>query len=352
MGQDNHNGGDPRERDQAPRPEPDQNDDDGGRPASAAPGVPPAPQWGAPEPPPPSAPGPPPPNTPISSQQGPPGQQPQQWGPPGQQPQQQGPPGQQPQQWGPPGQQPHNPWDRQSPQWGPPAPQPGAPAQPWGAPGYLQQGGWTPPPKPGVIPLRPLGLGELLDGAFQACRKNPGATFGTALLIQAVISLLTFVFAGGLLSTTVYSTNFDTSEFEVSGSDVAWSLTGLTLLGVVSVVGVLLLQGVLVVPIARSILNLKTGFAPTWKLCRSRLLALAGLGLVLTAMAVAGLVVFGVLLGLLASVMGAAGVPVVIIGVLALVAVFVWLVVGLPWPLQPWSWNRPEFSGRCAAPGC
>ncbi|HEY9438306.1 MAG TPA: hypothetical protein VIS29_06585, partial [Streptomyces sp.] len=38
------------------------------------------------------------------------------------------------------------------PYGGPPAP-----------PGW---GGWTPPPKPGVIPLAPLKLGDVLNGAF------------------------------------------------------------------------------------------------------------------------------------------------------------------------------------------
>lgn len=219
--------------------------------------------------------------------------------------------------------QPQNPWNQ------PGAFAPRQPQQPWGFPGSLPQGGWTPPPKPGIIPLRPLGLGELLDGAFQACRKNPAATFGTALLIQAVISLLTYLFIGTLVPDALFSSNFDETDFESVESNAGWSVTGLSLLGVLSVVGVLLLQGVLVVPLARSILNLKTGFAQTWRLCRSRLLALAGMGLLLTVAFVIGLAVFGVLLGLLVSILGAAGLPVLILGFLALIALFVWLGVKL-----------------------
>ena len=281
MGQDNHSGGDPQEQ-----------------------------QWGSP------------------GQQPPPA--PQQWGQ--QPPQQWGPQGQQPPPWNQPG-QPQNPWNQPGGQWNPGGSQPGPPPQPWGFPGQLPQGGWTPPPKPGIIPLRPLGLGELLDGAFQACRKNPAATFGTALLIQAVISLLTFLFLGSLVPSALFSSEFDESDFESVESNAGWSLTGLSLLGVISVVGVLLLQGVLVVPIARSILNLKTGFAQTWRLCRSRLLALAGMGLLLTVTIVVGLIVFGVLLGLLVSVLGSAGIPVLIIGILGLIAAFVW--VGVKLSLAP-----------------
>src|SRR5215831_16079644 len=40
----------------------------------------------------------------------------------------------------------------------------------YGPPGYgAPRGGWAPPPqapKPGVIPLRPVAVGEILDGAF------------------------------------------------------------------------------------------------------------------------------------------------------------------------------------------
>ena len=39
----------------------------------------------------------------------------------------------------------------------------------------------TPPaiaPKPGIVPLRPLGVGEILDGAFTSMRRYPKATLG------------------------------------------------------------------------------------------------------------------------------------------------------------------------------
>lgn len=340
MGQDNHSGEEPKEPVRPPAAGPEYNDDGGtgaggsggtgsGGTGSAA--QPPS-LWAAPgaqnSPEPPSAWGPPasqPPTTPpLPRQPEPPQGWGQQWG----------------QQWGQPGQQ--NPWGQNHQQWsGPGAPggpggpgafPPGTPGQPWGSPGYLPQGGWTPPPKPGVIPLRPLGLGELLDGAFQACRKNAAATFGTALLIQGVIAVLTYLVAGSFFSSDLFSTDVDGSEFTVeefesSQGSLGWSLTAVSLLGVVSVVGVLLLQGILVVPVARSILNLKTGFAQTWRLSRSRLLPLAGLGLLLLAAIVVGIVVFSLLLALILQFLGAAGIAVLVLGILALIAVFVWLAV-------------------------
>ena len=40
-------------------------------------------------------------------------------------------------------------------------------------------GGWTPPPKPGLLPLRPMGFGTLLWAPFRTLRRNPAATFGS-----------------------------------------------------------------------------------------------------------------------------------------------------------------------------
>ena len=280
MGQDNHNGETPREREQPSGP---------GDGTGVPPVPPPAPPWGQPAPP-----------------QNPWERQGQQWGTPGfPPPGQQGQPGQP---WGTPG--------------FPPPGQQGQPGQPWGA--FPQQGQWAPPPKPGVIPLRPLGLGELLDGAFQACRKNPAATFGTALLIQAVVAVLTLFFVRNVVSPVVLDEDFGTA-----GQAVGPVLTSGTLLTIVSVIGVLLLQGMLVVPVARSILNLKTGFAQTWKLSGRRLLPLAGLGVLLTVILIAGVVAFAVALVLVVDTLGPAGVAVVIVGVLALIAVAVWLAVKL-----------------------
>lgn len=78
--------------------------------------------------------------------------------------------------------------------WPPPPgeqPQQGA-AAPYSPPppAHPAQPGWAQPlppaHKPGAIPLRPLGLGDMLDGAFRLVRFNPGATVGASVLVAAV----------------------------------------------------------------------------------------------------------------------------------------------------------------------
>ena len=45
-------------------------------------------------------------------------------------------------------------------------------------------------PQPGVVPLRPLALGELLDGAIKIIRRYPRPTLGLSAAIAAVVTVL------------------------------------------------------------------------------------------------------------------------------------------------------------------
>lgn len=47
--------------------------------------------------------------------------------------------------------------------------------------------------RPGAIPLRPLRLGDLFDGAFRIIRRNPGATVGAAVLVASLAMLVPVV---------------------------------------------------------------------------------------------------------------------------------------------------------------
>ena len=53
-------------------------------------------------------------------------------------------------------------------------------------------GGWAAPaPMPGGVPLRPLGVGEILSGAFTLIRRNPMATLGLAAIIETLSGIIT-----------------------------------------------------------------------------------------------------------------------------------------------------------------
>ena len=44
--------------------------------------------------------------------------------------------------------------------------------------------------KPGVVPLRPLGLGDFFDGAFKTIRRNPRAMVGLAALVTTAFMVV------------------------------------------------------------------------------------------------------------------------------------------------------------------
>ena len=81
----------------------------------------------------------------------------------------------------------------------------------YGQSGYGQSGYGQPPPgqwprygeaapKPGVIPLRPLGVGEILDGAFASIRRNPKAILGLAAVVMTISAVISAVITRTLLN--------------------------------------------------------------------------------------------------------------------------------------------------------
>ena len=74
----------------------------------------------------------------------------------------------------------------QSGQSGPPGyPQPG-----YGQPGA---GGRNVAPAPGGVPLRPLSLSDILNGAVTLARRNPAATFGLAAIVMAIYGVISAI---------------------------------------------------------------------------------------------------------------------------------------------------------------
>ncbi|MGN8246004.1 glycerophosphoryl diester phosphodiesterase membrane domain-containing protein [Cellulomonas soli] len=149
-------------------------------------------------------------------------------------------------------------------------PAPGYPPQGYPqAPGYAQPGygqrlpGWTPPPapvlQPGIVPLRPLGLGEILDGGFRAIRANPRVMFGLAALVVTVAVALQAVltwYLGGLLAPQVADltgTIDPTGELGMDGT-LGTSMAELLTLPVVSV-ATTVLSGLVIVSVSRSVIG-------------------------------------------------------------------------------------------------
>src|SRR5689334_11680244 len=72
-------------------------------------------------------------------------------------------------------------------------------------PGYPPFGYQALPPappaiKPGVIPLRPLTLTDILNGAFSYIRTNPKATLGLTTVVVVIAQLIGLVLQIGPLA--------------------------------------------------------------------------------------------------------------------------------------------------------
>jgi hypothetical protein len=201
------------------------------------------------------------------------------------------------------------------PGYPPPAhtgPPPGYPVPPPGyppAPGYGLSPGYGGPPRrgpvalgPGIIPLRPLSLSDIFNGAVAYIRTNPKATLGfTAIIVlitQMIITLSTLTgpfAAAGRLRTTPTD--------ELTWGDIsAWTLAG-TFAGLVDWLAGVMLSGTLAVVVGRAVFGSTISFGEAWVKIRGRLLALFGL----MSLECGGLLLLGGLVGLIVGAIAAAG---------------------------------------------
>jgi len=206
----------------------------------------------------------------------------------------------------------------------PPATGPYAASAPGMAPG------WTPPPKPGLIPLRPLTLGTVLSASFQVLRRNPRPTFGFSLLVTGVVLLVGLGTLGFVLvwaSSRIANADQADAQTLTAGS-VAIGLLGVLLLGALSLVGSAVLQGVISLEVARGTVGEKLRLAGLVRAARGRIGALIGWSAALSGVILlAILVFFGVTL-LLAAIGGAAG---VVVGILFGLVAFAGALVLAAW---------------------
>ncbi len=175
-------------------------------------------------------------------------------------------------------------------------------------------GSWGPPPaapKPGVIPLRPLGIPELLDGAITAIRRYPKATLVPSFIVALGLGAITFLTS--LVSLTMYRGIGDLDSGTASGADLA-GIFGPTVF--VAMVGVLiqyvatvLVTGVIIVVIGQAVLGNPITPGEAWAVVRPRAWRLLGLGLLVSVIALLGAclcLIPGIVLGVYLSISSAA----------------------------------------------
>ena len=139
-------------------------------------------------------------------------------------------------------------------------------------------GGWTPPPKPGLLPLRPMGFGTLLWAPFRTLRRNPAATFGSGLIVQLVSVMATAAVMVPFVAVTLSRLeNATTADADAILSGTVGGFLLLMLVPVaISVVASAFLQGVMVVEVASGTLGERLGFGALWRRAAKRIGPLIG----------------------------------------------------------------------------
>jgi hypothetical protein len=151
------------------------------------------------------------------------------------------------------------------------------------------------------VPLRPLALGDLLDGAVQTMRQNPRVMLGLSAAVMAVAAVLSTAFI--LVGLPRMVSGVETADDRLGAEQVASLLTG----GVISFLLPLLVQtlativltGILIVAVSQAVLGRRPTVGEVWGRARPRLPALVGLSLLsalIVVLVIAVAVVPGVLL--------------------------------------------------------
>jgi hypothetical protein len=169
-------------------------------------------------------------------------------------------------------------------------PQPPQPIQP--PPG---SSAWFPPPaapKPGVIPLRPLGIAEVLDGAITAFRRYPRAILLPSFMVALGLGAFGYLIQ---LATVPYLSDLTTLDpASVDGGDLAAAVGPTLLLSLVSAlvqfVATVLLTGVITVVMSQAVLGRPMTAGDAWTRVRPQMWGLLGLSLLITVTLVAVLV--------------------------------------------------------------
>ncbi|MFD1542136.1 glycerophosphoryl diester phosphodiesterase membrane domain-containing protein [Nonomuraea guangzhouensis] len=150
--------------------------------------------------------------------------------------------------------------------------------------------------RPGIIPLRPLGLGDILDGTIKLIRSNPKAVLGlsaVAALLGALPIAIGQVFAfdsmRGLLDDPASADPADLSG--IYGGFIA-QYGGALVSVVVSFIAVTLLTGLLVRILGRAVFGGKISAGEAWQLTKGRAPALFGVVGLMAVIMLVPLVVF------------------------------------------------------------
>ncbi|BCL20867.1 glycerophosphoryl diester phosphodiesterase membrane domain-containing protein [Streptomyces tuirus] len=203
----------------------------------------------------------------------------------------------------------------------------------YGAPG---RGGWGggwggPPPaaKPGVIPLRPLGVGEILDGAVSTMRTYWRTVLGISLTVAVLTEVIVVLFQGLVLDDAgTGALNDPSATLSELSRAMGDALLNSSVVLVISLVGTVIATALLTTVTSRAVLGKPVTIGEAWRDARPQVLKLFGLICVLLLITV-GVVTVGALPGLLVTIAGSSGpgIALTVLGIIGAGIVALWLAI-------------------------
>jgi hypothetical protein len=201
---------------------------------------------------------------------------------------------------------------------------------PYGYPPGYGAGGYGPPPvaqaiKPGVIPLRPLSLSDIFNGAVAYIRANPKATLGLTTIVVLAAQILALILSVGPLAASGDLASTLAGEEVPTGVLLGSTASSLAGAGATWLSGILL-TGMLTVVVGRAVFGTGITIGEAWQRVRPRLWALIGFAVL---EGIGAAVVVGIGIGIVLGIGFAAnGVAAALVGIplaLALIALLVYL---------------------------
>lgn len=146
--------------------------------------------------------------------------------------------------------------------------------------------------RPGVIPLGPLGVGEIFGGAFATLRAHPGMLFGSAFLVIAISQLLALLLTWPRMQELTAMAGV---EELTQGQAQSLMLDSLFVSGITfgfAMLAQLFVAGLATVVVGKAVLGQPVGFAEAWEELKPRLLPLLGLTMLVGIVVFAGAMLF------------------------------------------------------------
>lgn len=149
-------------------------------------------------------------------------------------------------------------------------------------PGGGWNGGWAAPPKPGVIPLAPLRVSDMLSGAFSTLGRYWKPLIGIALTLFGAATLV--MIAALVVAASAVATHWDELTSDSPGSPDAAELVPLGIaFGVLMIVGLIIymlasavVQAAVPVVLQEAVLGRPLRFGEVWRRAWSRVWSIIG----------------------------------------------------------------------------